>query len=88
MALRAIPRLGHELVGADAAILVGDLTNFGGPAEAAEVVAAVRTLCPVVLAVTGNLDMPQVIDALRADGISLHGEGRRLGRVEIGRAHV
>jgi Icc-related predicted phosphoesterase len=83
MALRAIARLEHELIAADAAILVGDLTNFGGPPEAAEVVAAVRAMCPVVLAVTGNLDMPQVIDAFRADGISLHGEGRRLGSVGI-----
>jgi Icc-related predicted phosphoesterase len=83
MALGAIARLKHELAAADAAILVGDLTNFGGPAEAAEVVGAVRALCPVVLAVTGNLDMPQVIDALRADGISLHGEGRRLGAVGV-----
>lgn len=83
MALRAIGRLSPELAAADAAILVGDLTNFGGPAEAAEVVGAVRALCPVVLAVTGNLDMPQVIDAFRADGISLHGEGRRMGPVGI-----
>jgi Icc-related predicted phosphoesterase len=83
MALRAIGRLAPELAAADAAILVGDLTNFGGPAEAAEVVGAVRALCPVVLAVTGNLDMPQVIDAFRADGISLHGEGRRMGPVGI-----
>lgn len=83
MALGAIARLSGELAQADAAILVGDLTNFGGPAEAAEVVAAVRALCPIVLAVTGNLDMPQVIDAFRADGISLHGEGRRLGPIGV-----
>lgn len=83
MALGTIARLGSELAQADAALLVGDLTNFGGPAEAAEVVGAVRAHCPRVLAVTGNLDMPQVIDAFRAHGISLHGEGRRLGPVGI-----
>src|SRR5206468_2899138 len=47
------------------------------------VVDAVRQFCPNVLAVTGNLDMPQVIDAFRARGISLHGEGRRLGDLGI-----
>jgi Icc-related predicted phosphoesterase len=83
MALGTIARLSDELAAADAAILVGDLTNFGGPREAAEVVSAVRARCRAVLAVTGNLDMPEVIDALRADGISLHGEGRRLGRVGL-----
>ena len=83
MALRAIDRLAPELAGADAAILVGDLTNFGDPPDARQVVDAVRAHCPNVLAVTGNLDMPQVIDAFRADGISLHGEGRRLGPIGI-----
>jgi Icc-related predicted phosphoesterase len=83
MALRAVARLEHELAAADAAILVGDLTNFGDPPDAFRVVDAVRAHCPNVLAVTGNLDMPQVIDAFRAEGISLHGEGRRLGPVGI-----
>src|SRR5262249_44547284 len=35
------------------------------------------------LAVTGNLDMPWVIDAFRAEGISLHGEGRRFGDLGV-----
>ena len=56
MALRAIGRLAPELSTADAAILVGDLTHFGDPADAFRVIAAVRTFCPQVLAVTGNLD--------------------------------
>jgi len=68
---------------ADCAILTGDLTHFGDPPDAFRVVEAVRQFCPRVLAVTGNLDMPWVIDALRAEGISLHGEGRRLGDVGI-----
>src|SRR5947208_175100 len=55
----------------------------GVPPDAFRVVDAVRQFCPNVLAVTGNLDMPQVIDAFRARGISLHGEGRRLGDLGI-----
>src|SRR5207249_2849325 len=45
-----------ELSTADAAILVGDLTNFGDPPDAFRVIEAARALCPHVLAVTGNLD--------------------------------
>ena len=83
MAFRAIERLGPVLREADCAILTGDLTQFGDPPDAFRVVDAVRAYCPNVLAVTGNLDMPQVIDAFRARGISLHGEGRRLGDLGI-----
>ena len=83
MAFHAVERLAATLREADCAILVGDLTNFGDPPDAFRVVDAVRAHCPNVLAVTGNLDMPQVIDAFRAEGISLHGEGRRLGPVGI-----
>jgi len=83
MAFRAIERLGPVLREADCAILTGDLTHFGDPPDAFRVVNAVRAHCPTVLAVTGNLDMPWVIDAFRADGISLHGEGRRFGDLGI-----
>jgi len=83
MAFRAIERLGPVLREADCAILTGDLTHFGDPPDAFRVVDAVRAHCPNVLAVTGNLDMPQVIDAFRAEGISLHGEGRRLGALGL-----
>jgi hypothetical protein len=83
MALGAIERLGPELQTADVAIVTGDITNFGDPPDAARVIDAVRRHCPMVLAVTGNLDMPWVIDALAADGLSLHGEGRRFGGLGI-----
>jgi Icc-related predicted phosphoesterase len=83
MAFPAIERLGPTLREADWAILTGDLTNFGDPPDAFRVVDAVRQHCPSVLAVTGNLDMPWVIDALAAAGISLHGEARRFGDLGI-----
>src|SRR4029077_17041340 len=83
MALQAIERLAPALREADCAILTGDLTHFGDPPDAVRVVAAVRAHCPRVLAVTGNLDMPWVIDAFRAEGISLHGEGRRFGDLGV-----
>ncbi len=83
MALRAIERLAPALRAADVAVLTGDITNFGDPPDAFRVVDAVRHFCPNVLAVTGNLDMPWVIDAFRDAGISLHGEGRRFGDLGI-----
>ncbi len=83
LAFRAIDRLGPELEASDVAILTGDLTHFGDPPDAMRVVDAVRQYCPTVLAVTGNLDMAWVIDAFRDEGISLHGEGRRLGDIGV-----
>jgi uncharacterized protein len=83
MAFHAIERLGPTLREADYAVLIGDLTYFGDPPDAFRVVDAVRQFCPHVLAVTGNLDMPTVIDAFRDAGISLHGEGRRVGSLGI-----
>jgi len=83
MALRPIERMAPVLAGADAAILTGDLTNFGDPPDAFRVVDAVRAHCPTVWAVTGNLDMAWVIDAFRDAGISLHGEARRVGDLGV-----
>ena len=83
MAFRAIERVGPALRTADVAVLTGDLTNFGEPDDAWRVIDAVRAPCPEVWAVTGNLDMLWVIDALRAQGVSLHGEGRRLGDLGV-----
>lgn len=83
MALHAIERMAPALRAADGAILTGDITNFGDPPDALRVVDAVRAHCPRVWAVTGNLDMAWVIDAFRDAGISLHGEGRRLGDLGV-----
>ena len=83
MALRAIERMAPVLREADVAILTGDITNFGDPPDAFQVVEAVRAHCQTVWAVTGNLDMAWVIDAFRDAGISLHGESRRLGSLGV-----
>ncbi len=83
MAFRAIERMAPALRTADVALLTGDLTNFGEPEDAWRVIEAVRAHCPTVWAVTGNLDMLWVIDALREGGVSLHGEGRRVGDVGV-----
>lgn len=83
MSLRTIERLAPELATADLVILSGDLTNFGGPEEAEEVLAATQRHARAVLAVSGNLDRPAVIDFLHERGVSLHGQARRIGDLGI-----
>jgi Icc-related predicted phosphoesterase len=83
MAFRAVARMGDVLSSADVAILTGDLTHFGDPPDAERVVDAVRAHCPTVLAVTGNLDMPTIIETFAAAGISLHGTARRFGGIGV-----
>ncbi len=83
MALQTIDRLAPELEQADLVIVSGDLTNFGGRDDAAQVVDAVERHTRPVLAVSGNLDQREVMDFLRERGISLHGESRRIGDLGI-----
>lgn len=79
MATAEIRRLHPELERADLVLVCGDLTNFGGKTEAAEVIATIWEACHEVLAVPGNLDRPEVLDLLQEQGLSLHGSGRRYG---------
>jgi uncharacterized protein len=83
MSLPTIERLQPELKKADLVVLSGDLTNFGGCEEAEQVVAATQRYARSVLAVSGNLDKPEVIDFLRRSGICLHADGRRIGELGI-----
>ena len=83
MAIRQMSKIAADLSTADLIILSGDLTNFGGPTEAAIVVQAARRYCSVVLALPGNLDRPEVIKFLQTEQISLHGECRRVGQLGI-----
>src|SRR5512144_2643703 len=83
MSLPIIERLAPEVRAADLVILSGDLTNFGGRDDAARVLAVARRHARNVLAVSGNLDQLEVIDFLREEGVSLHGESRRFGALGI-----
>jgi Icc-related predicted phosphoesterase len=83
MSLHTIKQLGPELERTDLVIISGDLTNFGGRADAEQVVTAVERHARQILAVSGNLDQHEVMDFLRERGISLHGESRRIGNLGI-----
>jgi uncharacterized protein len=83
MATRNLERMRDVMRDCDLVIVSGDLTNFGGIADAEKVLADVRRACPNVLALSGNLDRREVIPYLEQEGIALHGKGLVLEGVGI-----
>ncbi len=75
--------LAGVLAAADWVLLLGDLTQFGHAPQARVVLDAFRAINPNVLAVPGNLDHPDVLQRLEDEGVSLHGQPRRLGDVGL-----
>lgn len=75
--------LGNELRSADLVVLSGDLTNFGGVSDARRVIRAAQAYGAAVLALPGNLDRPEVVPFLQAEGVSLHGERRCYGDLVV-----
>jgi Icc-related predicted phosphoesterase len=75
MATRNLERMGEVMRDCNWIIISGDLTNFGGPAEAGKVLGAARSACRNVLALPGNLDQREVIPYLETEGVALHGRG-------------
>jgi len=78
MAIHQMEKIAAEVATANLIILCGDLTHFGGCAEAKRVLDVARSYCPTVLAVPGNVDHPEVISLLQEEGASLHGQSRYL----------
>jgi uncharacterized protein len=83
MAIGQMNKIALELSTADLVILSGDLTNFGGVVDTIKVLTAVRSYCPAILALPGNLDRPEVIGFLRAEQVALHGESRRINQLGL-----
>jgi Icc-related predicted phosphoesterase len=83
MATRNLARMGTVMRDTDLVILSGDLTNFGGVADARQVIDEVRTACSHVLAVPGNLDQREVFPFLEEQEIALHGKGMVVDGVGI-----
>lgn len=91
MATRNLDRMGEVLRDTDLIIISGDLTNFGGADDAAQVLADARRALarkstsgqkPAaasgtnrLLALSGNLDQREVIPFLEREGVALHGRG-------------
>jgi Icc-related predicted phosphoesterase len=75
--------ISDEIAGADAVIITGDLTQYGGVREAREIIEELQGLNPRIFAQAGNLDHPEVEGYLAGLGISIHGRGHRVGHVGI-----
>ncbi len=71
--IRALAELMPKLPEADILLVAGDLTHFGDKADAAEVLEVLRQYNERILAVPGNCDRPEVVQYLKDEGISLHG---------------
>lgn len=83
MATRNLARMTGIMRDTDLVIVSGDLTNFGGRADAGKVIDEVRGVCERVLALPGNLDQAEVIPFLEHEGIALHGLGRVIEGIGI-----
>lgn len=83
MATRNLARMSDVMRDTDLVIVSGDLTNFGGRDDAANVLGEVRRACGNVLALPGNLDTAEVIPYLEREGVALHGQGLVIGGIGI-----
>lgn len=72
--IQYLPQIEEELRTVNLVLLVGDLTNGGSQADAAEVVKTVRAYNSNVFAVPGNWDGQTVSEYLDTKGINLHGK--------------
>ena len=75
--------ISDEIAGADAVIITGDLTQYGGVREARPIIEELQALNPHIFAQAGNLDHPEVEGYLAGLGISIHGRGHSVGDVGI-----
>lgn len=73
-----IERMRSALVSSDLAVVVGDITNFGGHDEAARVIDAIRRYQPNVYGVSGNCDYQDIDAYLDVEHINLHGKAVRI----------
>lgn len=81
--LNFLDLLREEISTAQAVIVTGDLTQFGGIDEARKVVGAITQLNDTVFAQCGNLDDPDIETFLSGMGISLHGRGHLIDNVGL-----
>ena len=65
----------------DVAIIAGDFTTNGTPADVERALAFWRPRVPQLFAVAGNMDSPAIDETLHRLGVSLDGCSRRVGTV-------
>ncbi len=72
-----------EIAKADAVIITGDLTQFGGVSEARPILEELQAINPNILVQAGNLDAPDLENWLDEKGVSMHGRGHIVGDIGI-----
>jgi Icc-related predicted phosphoesterase len=65
----------------DVAIIAGDITTGGTPADVERAISLWRPVAPQFLAVAGNMDSPQIDQTLERLGVSINGCCQRIGSV-------
>lgn len=60
---------------ADAVLVCGDITTFGGPDDASAVLDDIQNYCDTLYAISGNCDSNEIDHYLAQRGISLNGHG-------------
>jgi Icc-related predicted phosphoesterase len=71
----ALDRIVAEAGAVDGVLLGGDITHFGTPNAAEDLVRRVQRCAPIVLAVAGNCDSQRIDERLAEMGVSLFGRG-------------
>ncbi|MDH7599789.1 MAG: metallophosphoesterase family protein [Sedimentisphaerales bacterium] len=73
----------QEISQADAVLIAGDITHFGGPAEARAVLDPIAAIGRPVLAVHGNCDTPEVGRLLAEGDMGINGRLVKLGDISF-----
>jgi len=68
-----LPAIAGELAGADLVVVAGDITTFGGEADARRIISSLERHNPNILAVHGNCDLREVEEYLHISRIALDG---------------
>lgn len=75
---KKLQKLTGQIEAADVVLLVGDITNFGGKEEIAEIIEFMQPLNSQILAVLGNCDYPPVADYLTEQGMNIEAAHRMI----------
>jgi len=73
-----LPTIEGSLRQADAVVIAGDVTNFGGGEAAAPIIEAIEAINPHIAAVYGNCDRPEVQAYLADHGLSVHSQIKQI----------
>ena len=82
-AWEGMPRLKEYAGGMDGFIICGDLTHFGGAAEAEPVLREARKLSGQIAGVHGNCDRQSVAELLVSEGVSVQNRWGSLGETPV-----